>query len=97
MLLDGKETHQEDEEQVEEEAKNIFAVESLEFGSEQFEKLVEYTKEFIEKRKKEDFDIVSASIVAELKPLGLKKPLYAYILFNALFTINIHKQVQENG
>ena len=69
----------------------------MEFGSEELSKLIEYTKKFIEKRKKEDFDIASAETVAELKPLGLKKPLYAYVLFNAFFTINIHKQVQENG
>lgn len=32
-----------------------------------------------------------------MKPLGLKKPLIAYIIFNALFTVNISQQVAENA
>lgn len=60
-------------------------------------KLISYTKNFIEKRKTIDFDIASAEIVANLKPLGLKKPLIGYVLFNAFFTVNIAKQVQENA
>ena len=51
----------------------------------------------IEERKKEDFDIACAEIVADLKPIGLKKPYYAYVLFNTFFGVNIHKQVKEHG
>ena len=45
--------------------------------------------------KDEDFDIKSAKIVSKIKPLGLKKPLVAYILFKAFFTVNISKQLSE--
>lgn len=54
-------------------------------------------RKFIESRKNEDFDIKSAYIVSELKPLGLKKSLLAYVIFNSIFTVNIAKQVSENG
>lgn len=50
-------------------------------------------KVFIEERKEEDFDIKSAYIVSELKSLGLKKPLLAYIIFNTLFSVNIANQI----
>ena len=51
----------------------------------------------MEDKKKDDFDICCAEIVADLKPIGLKKPFYAYVLFNTFFSINIHKQVEEHG
>ena len=38
-------------------------------------------------------DITSALVVSELKPLGLKKPIYAFVIFNACFSVNISKQV----
>lgn len=50
-------------------------------------------KIYIVDRKEEDFDIKSAYIVSELKSLGLKKPLLAYIVFNTLFSINIASQI----
>ena len=50
-------------------------------------------KKYIEDRKDEDFDIKSAYIVSELKSLGLKKPLLAYIIFNTLFSVNIANQI----
>jgi hypothetical protein len=56
--------------------------------------LITWTKEFIEKRKKDDFDIACAETVYELKSLKLKKSLYAYVLFNIFFTINIGKQLE---
>lgn len=54
-------------------------------------------KGYIEERKDEDFDIKSAYIVSELKSLGLKKPLLAYIIFNTLFTVNIANQIADNS
>jgi hypothetical protein len=50
-------------------------------------------RKFIEERKDEDFDIKSAYIVSELKPLGLKKSLLAYVIFNSIFNVNIGSQV----
>jgi hypothetical protein len=70
---------------------------TLEFGSEELQKLIVYMKKYIEDRKDEDFDIKSAYIVSELKSLGLKKPLLAYIIFNTLFTVNIANQIAENS
>jgi hypothetical protein len=72
-------------------------VNTLEFGSEELQKLIVYMKKYIEDRKDEDFDIKSAYIVSELKSLGLKKPLLAYIIFNTLFTVNIANQIAENS
>lgn len=72
-----------------------FSAESIEFGNEELNELVEHTKKLILSRMEKDFDIGSAEIVADLKPLKLKKPLYAYVLFNAFFTVNIHKQAKE--
>jgi hypothetical protein len=54
-------------------------------------------KKYIEERKEEDFDIKSAYIVSELKSLGLKKPLLAYIVFNTLFSVNIASQIEDNS
>lgn len=65
----------------------------MEFGSEELDKFGAYIKSSIEALKDEDFDIKSAKIVSKIKPLGLKKPLIAYIVFNALFTVNISQQV----
>lgn len=50
-------------------------------------------RKFIEERKEEDFDIKSAYIVSELKPLGLKKPLLAFIIFNSIFSVNIVNKI----
>jgi hypothetical protein len=50
-------------------------------------------RKFIDSRKEDDFDIKSAYIVSELKPLGLKKSLLAYVIFNSIFTINIGNQI----
>lgn len=61
------------------------------------EKLVEYAKKYIEARKGKDLDISSAEIVDNLKPLGLKKALFAYVLFNGFFTVNIAMQAKENA
>jgi hypothetical protein len=47
--------------------------------------------------KNEDFDIASAKIVSKIKPLGLKKPLIAYILFKTFFTVNITQQLAEHA
>jgi hypothetical protein len=35
--------------------------------------------------------------VSKIKPLGLKKPLIAYIIFKAFFTVNISQQVSEHA
>lgn len=45
--------------------------------------------------KDEDFDIKSAKIVAQLKPIGLKKPLISYALFKTFFSVNINSQLAE--
>ena len=47
--------------------------------------------------KNEDFDIASAKIVSKIKPLGLKKPLIAYIIFKTFFTVNISQQLVEHA
>jgi hypothetical protein len=47
--------------------------------------------------KNEDFDIKSAKIVSKIKPLGLKKPLIAYVLFKGFYTVNISQQVAESS
>ena len=67
----------------------------MEFGSEELEKFGDYIKHEIQALKDEDFDIKSAKIASKIKPLALKKPLIAYILFKAFFTININQQVAE--
>lgn len=72
-----------------------FNVDNMDFGSEELEKFGVYIKSTIETLKDEDFDIKSAKIVSKIKPLGLKKPLIAYIVFNALFTVNISQQLPE--
>lgn len=54
-------------------------------------------KKEIEKQKDEDFDIKSAKVVSKIKPMGLKKPLIAYVVFNAFFTVNISQQVAEHA
>lgn len=59
--------------------------------------LIEYTKKYIESKKDDDFDIASAEAVDNLKPLGLKKALFAYVIFNALFTVNIAKQIETSA
>jgi hypothetical protein len=57
--------------------------------------LVGSIKKFISDRIKDDTDITSALLVSELKPLSLKKALYAYVIFNGCFSVNIAKQVDE--
>jgi hypothetical protein len=47
--------------------------------------------------KDEDFDIASAKIVSKIKPLGLKKPLIAYIIFKIFFSVNITQQLAEHA
>ena len=54
---------------------------------------MEYIRKQLVDLKDEDFDIKSAKIVSKIKPLGLKKPLIAYVIFNAFFTVNIGQQV----
>lgn len=55
--------------------------------------LVIAIKKFVAERIKEDTDVTSALLVSELKPLSLKKALYAYVIFNGCFSVNIAKQV----
>lgn len=74
-----------------------FNVDNMNFGSEELNKFGDYIKSSIEALKDEDFDIKSAKIVSKIKPLGLKKPLVAFIVFNALFTVNISQQVSEHS
>lgn len=42
----------------------MFDVNTLEFGSQELQKLIDYMKKYIEDRKDEDFDIKSAYIVS---------------------------------
>ena len=72
-------------------------LEKMEFGSEELARFGQYIKKMVEDLKDEDFDIKSAMIVSKIKPLGLKKPLIAYVLFRAFFTVNIKQQLKEAG
>ena len=93
MHLHTKRGKKEEVEEKEKTAKELFDINTLEFGGEGLEKLIVYMKKYIEDRKDEDFDIKSAYIVSELKSLGLKKSLLAYIIFNTLFTVNIANKI----
>lgn len=88
-----------EEEEVEEEKEVIvsFDTDQMDFGSAELERFGSYIKEQMLLLKDEDFDIASARIVSKIKPLGLKKPLIAFILFRAFFTVNITKQVAEHA
>lgn len=65
----------------------------MDFESEELARFIEHIKQFVKALLEEDFDIRSAKIVAKIKPIGLKKPLIAYVLFHTFFTINISNQV----
>jgi hypothetical protein len=74
-----------------------FNTDIMDFGSEELENFVAYIRKEIETLKDEDFDIKSAKIVSKVKPLGLKKPLIAYTLFKAFYTVNISQQIADTG
>jgi translation initiation factor 5 len=74
-----------------------FNTDIMDFGSEELENFVVYIRNEIETLKDEDFDIKSAKIVSKVKPLGLKKPLIAYTLFKAFYTVNINQQIAETS
>ena len=65
----------------------------MEFGSDELKRFGDYIRNLHEKLKDEDFDITSARIVSKIKPLGLKKPLIAYVVYRAFFTVNISQQL----
>ncbi len=66
----------------------------MDFGSEELQKFIIYLRDTIQGLKDEDFDIKSAKVVHKVKPLGLKKPLVAYAIFKAFFTLNINQQLK---
>ncbi len=74
-----------------------FNTDIMDFGSEELENFVVYIRNEIETLREEDFDIKSAKIVSKVKPLGLKKPLIAYTLFKAFYTVNISQQLPDTA